>query len=61
MRKQISDLFCPATNLVWCLLLLTGYGPSLKYRSRATISHSRLVAAPLNFQAKNRFYVLFMW
>ena len=31
------------------------------YPNRATISDSRLVAAPLSLQAKNIFYVLFMW
>ena len=30
------------------------------YRNRATIGRSQLVAAPLRFQAKNRFYVLLM-
>ena len=31
----------------------------INYRTRATISHSRLVAAPLCFQAKNHFLCAF--
>ena len=31
------------------------------YCSHATTGRSQLVAAPLRFQAKNRFFVLFMW
>ena len=49
-------------TLLTLLMSFIGNGISVgKYRTRATISCSWLVSAPLCFQAKTHFYVLFMW